>query len=105
MGVRFSLGGGFSAGRSGLRYNTRNFGVGRSGVRLNAGPVRVWVPGKRTSKRAYTVVPQAGDSNWMIALRTAGFLFLFVLKVAVLLYLGVLMCMFALIGGAGSARR
>lgn len=55
MGIRFSLGGGFSAGRSGLRANTRNFGVGASGVRVNAGPVRVWVPGaRRASAQPFT---------------------------------------------------
>lgn len=57
MGVRFRLGGGLSAGRSGLRFNSRSFGVGLSGVRLNAGPVRIWAPlGRRRSSAPTTPV-------------------------------------------------
>ena len=66
MGVRFSLGKGFSAGRSGLRYNTRNFGFGRSGLRVNAGPMRVWVPGGGRSSGTRVTRSEISATRWMV---------------------------------------
>jgi hypothetical protein len=73
MGLRVKLGGGFSYGRTGLRYGTRigkaYVNVGRSGSLISAGPFRYWAPGGRSRTPGSSVAlngqclgtTQAGD--------------------------------------------